>query len=72
MHVFPLGPTVPPRLARRIEMLRVMMTERPDPGDLGTIAASVHLMTAEERNGVRREIEDLALELRAAFKRARS
>ncbi|WP_460844532.1 hypothetical protein [Nocardioides ultimimeridianus] len=70
--MFPLGPTVPPRLARRIEMLRVMMTERPDPGDLGTIAASVHLMTAEERNGVRREIEDLALELRAAFKRARS
>jgi hypothetical protein len=69
VHVFPLGPTVPPRLAGRIEMLRVMMTQRPDPGEIGTIAASVHLMTAEERDSVRREIEYLALELRKAFKR---
>lgn len=72
VHVFPLGWTVPQRLADRIEVLRVKMTQRPDPGGLGTIAASVLLMSAEEQEGVRREIEDLALELRDAFKRPRA
>lgn len=66
----PPGASVPADLRLRVERVGQLLSERPDPSDIGTASASAPLMTAAEREDVAAEIERLGEELRTAFQPA--
>lgn len=62
--------TIDDELRDRIRALHERMTERPDPSDIGTIRATVELMTEDDARELANEMYDIHLNLLRAYYRA--